>query len=172
MNRTQPETSQDVFLLSLSGAFDPKPLLGTRAYEGGAQLSPDGRWLAYASNESGQFEIYVRPFPALDRLWQVSEGGGTQLRWSATGREVFYRGGPTLMAVSFDGRTSEPVMGKPQTLFRDEYDLGLGVTIPNYDVTPDGRFLMLRRDPSGGHLRIVLNWTEELKRLMAKPSAP
>jgi hypothetical protein len=134
-------------------------------------LSPDGRWLAYASNESGQFEIHVRRFPELDRQWQVSEGGGTQPRWSATGREIYYRGGPTLTAVPFDGRVEEPVMGKPQALFRDEYDLGLGATLANYDVTPEGRFLMLRRDAQGGHLRIILNWTEALKRELAKAAA-
>jgi hypothetical protein len=171
VTRVQPETAGDVFLLSLSRAFAPRPLLSSRAYEGGAQLSPDGRWLAYASNESGQFEIHVRRFPELDRQWQVSEGGGTQPRWSATGREIYYRGGPTLTAVPFDGRAEEPVMGKPQALFRDEYDLGLGATLANYDVTPEGRFLMLRRDAQGGHLRIILNWTEELKRKLVKAAA-
>jgi Tol biopolymer transport system component len=88
-------------------------------------LSPDNRWLAYASNESGQFEILVRRFPQPDRQWQVSEGGGTQLRWSVSGREIYYRGGSAVMAVPFDGRTTEPVMGRPQPLFRDEYHLGL-----------------------------------------------
>ena len=172
VNRAQAETSSDVFLLSLKGAFEPRPLVSTRAFEGGAELSPDGRWLAFASNESGRFEIYVRRFPELDRQWQVSEGGGTQLRWSAAGREIYYRGDLNMMAVAFDGTAREPVMGKPRALFRDEYELGLGVTIANYDVTPDGRFLMLRRDPQAGHLRIVLNWTEELKRVLAKAGGP
>jgi hypothetical protein len=62
-------------------------------------------------------------------------------------------------------------MGKPQALFRDEYDLGTGTTIANYDVTPEGRFLMLRRDAQGGHLRIILHWTEELKRKLVKAAA-
>jgi Tol biopolymer transport system component len=171
VNRIQPETVGDVLLLSMSGAFEPRPLIATRAYEGGAQLSPDGRWLVYASAESGQSEIQVRRYPALDRQWPVSEGGGFQPRWSASGREIYYRGGPTLTAVSFDGSRSEPVIGKPTALFRDEYDLGQGITIANYDVTPDGRFLMLRRDVQGGHLRIVLNWTEELKQILAQGGA-
>jgi Tol biopolymer transport system component len=164
--RLLPESSADIYLFSLSGAFEPRPLISSPAYEGGPQLSPDRHWLIYASNESGQFEIYIRRFPELDRQWQVSEGGGTQPRWSRTGREIYFRGRGFVMAVSFDGSSSEPVMGKPQALFRDEYDLGTGITTANYDVTPDGRFLMLRREAGGGHLRIVLNWTEELKRLV------
>ena len=60
------------------------------------------------------------------------------------------------------------MIGKPTAFFKDEYDLGQGITVANYDVTPDGRFLMLRRDAQGGQLRIVLNWTEELKQILAK----
>jgi serine/threonine-protein kinase len=168
VTRLQPATSFDVFLLSLDGAFEPRPLVSTRAYEGGAQLSPDGRWLGYVSNETGRFEIYLRRFPELDRQWQVSEGGGTQLRWSVNGRAIYFRSGANLMAVPFEGDAAEPAMGKPTELFRDEYDMGIAGTNANYDVTADGRFLMLRREPGGGHLRIVLNWTEELKRALAQ----
>jgi serine/threonine-protein kinase len=106
--RIQPETSGDVFLMSISGKFQPRPLLVTSAYEGGAQLSPDGRWMVYQSNESGQFEIYVRRYPALDRAWQVSEGGGVQPRWSSTSREIYYRGGQHLMADAFDASVCAP----------------------------------------------------------------
>jgi hypothetical protein len=170
VTRILPGTAGDVCLLSLSGAFPPRSLVATNAYEGGAQLSPDSRWLVFVSNEAGQPEIYVGRFPGVDRKWQVSEGGGTQPRWSANGREIYYRNGVVLTAVAFDGTMAEPRLGRPQALFEDEYDLGLGNTITNYDVTPDGRFLMLRREPSGGHLRIVLNWTEELKERLAEAS--
>ncbi len=163
----QPETSGDVFLMSISGKFQPKALIATAAYEGGAQLSPDGRWLLYQSNESGRPEIYVRRYPALDRRWQVSEGGGVQARWSGTGREIYYRGGRHMMAVAFDARAAEPGFGKPAALFADEYDYGQNASIPNYDVTRDGRFIMLRRGTQGGHLQVVTNWTEELKRAIA-----
>lgn len=112
-----------MFLLSISSAFEPRPLVATRAYEGGAQLSKDGRWLVHVSNESGQSEIYVRRYPALDRRWQVSEGSGLQ-RWSASGREIYYRDGTNVMAVPFDGSGGEPAVGKPTALFKDEYDLG------------------------------------------------
>jgi hypothetical protein len=89
------------------------------------------------------------------------------VRWSPTGRELYYRGGGQLMAVSFDGSRGEPSLGKPVPLFADVYDFGQGLSIPNYDVTPEGRFLMLRRGTQGGTLRVVLNWTEELKRTLA-----
>jgi len=165
--RIQPETSGDIFLMSISGKFQPKPLLVTPAYEGGAQLSPDGRWMVYQSNESGQPEIYVRRYPALDRAWQVSEGGGVQPRWSSTSREIYYRGGQHMMAATFDASGAEPAFGKPVALFTDEYDFGQNVSIANYDVTRDGRFIMLRRGTRGGRLRAVINWTEELKHVLA-----
>ena len=169
--RIQPETSGDVFLMSISGKFQPKPLLVTPAFEGGAQLSPDARWMVYQSNESGQFEIYVRRYPALDRAWPVSEGGGVQPRWSSTSREIYYRGGQQMMAAAFDASGAEPAFGKPVALFTDEYDFGLNVSIANYDVTRDGRFIMLRRGTHGGRLRAVINWTEGLKHVMAAGGA-
>jgi hypothetical protein len=162
-----PETSGDVFLMSMSGAFEPKPLVVTPAYDGGAQLSPDGRWLLYQSDASGQSEIYVRRYPALDRQWQVSEGGGVQGRWSRDNREIYYRGGGRIFAVSLAASGGEPVFGKPTALFRDDYDFGGGASIANYDVTPDGRFIMIRRGANGGKLHLVANWTEELKRILA-----
>jgi eukaryotic-like serine/threonine-protein kinase len=169
--RLMPETAGDLYLMSVTGAFPPKPVVETRAYEGSPHLSPDGRWLLYQSNASGRPEIFVRRYPEGDRAWQVSEGGGVQVRWSPTGREVFYRGGGRIMAVAFDGKGPEPVLGKPQGLFADVYDFGQGLSIPNYDVTRDGRFLMLRRSTEGGTLRVVLNWTEELKRTLAQGGA-
>lgn len=165
--RIQPESAGDIFLLSISGKFPPKPLLVTPAYEGGAQLSPNGRWLAYQSNTSGQPEIYLRRYPTMDHQWQVSEGGGVQARWSSTGREIYYRDGQHMMAVALDDSAAEPVFGKPSGLFADEYDFGQGISVADYDVTRDGRFIMLRRGTHGGNLRVVINWTEELKQILA-----
>jgi serine/threonine protein kinase/Tol biopolymer transport system component len=165
--RVSPETSGDVFLMSMSGAFEPKPLIVTPAYEGGAQLSPDGRWLLYQSDASGRAEIYVRRYPALDRQWQVSEDGGVQPRWSRNNREIYYRGGGHLVAASLDASGAEPVFGKPTALFTDDYDFGPGASIANYDVTRDGRFIMIRRGANGGKLRVIVNWTEELKQILA-----
>jgi Tol biopolymer transport system component len=165
--RIQPETSGDVFLMSISGAFEPKPLIATPAYEGGAQLSPDGRFLLYQSNASGQAEIYVRRWPAMDRQWQVSEGGGVQARWNGSSREIYYRSRQRIVAVPMAVSGAELAFGKPTALFADEYDFGQGVSIANYDVTRDGRFVMLRRGPNGGKLRAVVHWTEELRQTLA-----
>ncbi len=165
--RVRPETSADIFLMSLTGAFDPKPLVTTPAYEGGPELSPDGHWLLYQSDASGRPEIYVRRFPALDRQWQVSEGGGVQARWNRQSREIYYRNDRHILAVNLNASGAEPVFSKPTALFTDEYDFGRGISIANYDVGPDGRFLMLRRDASNGSLRAVINWTEELKQILA-----
>ncbi len=169
--RIQAESSADVVLMSLSGAFPPKPLIVTPGYDGGAQLSPDGRWLLYQSDVSGRTEIYVARYPALDRRWQVSEGGGVQGRWSRNSREIYYRGGTHIAAVALDAGGAEPAFGKPTALFADDYQIGAGVSIPNYDVTPDGRFIMIRSGLNGGTLRVVLNWTEELKRILAAGGA-
>jgi eukaryotic-like serine/threonine-protein kinase len=169
--RIQPETSGDIFLMSISGKFQPKPLLVTPAYEGGAQLSPDRRWMLYQSNKTGQPEIYVRRYPAIDREWQVSEGGGVQARWSSTSREIYYRSGQRMMAVALHPSGGEPAFGKPTPLFADEYDFGQNISIANYDVTRDGRFIMLRRGTHGSSLRVVTHWTEELKQILAAGGA-
>ncbi len=172
VTRIRPETSADVFLMSISGAFVPKPLIVTPAYDGGAQLSPDGRWLLYQSDASGRPEIYVRRYPELDRQWQVSEGGGVQGRWSRNSREIYYRSSAKhIVAVALDAAGAEPVFGKPAALFADDYHFGRGASIANYDVTPDGRFIMIRRGANGGKLRVVVNWTEELKKILAAGGA-
>ncbi|HSC26170.1 MAG TPA: protein kinase, partial [Vicinamibacterales bacterium] len=160
--RAQPDTAGDIFLMSLTGTFEPRALIDTRAYEGGPQLSPDGRWLLYQSNASGTAEIFVRRYPELDRAFQVSAGGGAQPRWNPATMEVCYRSGGRIVAVPFDGRSTEPIIGTPQRLFADEYEFGQGISIPNYDITRDGRFLMLRRGDRSGTLRAALHWTEEL----------
>jgi hypothetical protein len=167
-SRISPEGAADIVLMSISGKFPPKALIATPAYEGGAQLSRDGRWLVYVTSESGRLETAVRRYPSLDRAFRVSSGLGVQPRWRADGREIYYRDGENMVAVSFDGSRDEPVIGKPVALFKDDYDLGQGVTIAAYDVARDGRFILLRRDAKGAGLSLVLNWTEELKEIIAR----
>ncbi|MEO8502506.1 MAG: protein kinase [Acidobacteriota bacterium] len=167
VGRIQPKTAGDLFLMSISGAFPPRQLLATPAYEGAAELSPDLRWVVYQSNASGAPEIYIGRYPALERAWQVSEGGGAQPHWSRNGAEIYYRGGGKMMAATFDGSAGEPRLGRPTALFVDEYDFGPGISSPNYDVTSDGGFILLRRSQASGRLHLVLNWSDELRRIIA-----
>jgi hypothetical protein len=164
--RLSTETSGDIYQASLDGDSEVRPILQTPAYDGSAMLSPDGHWLAYTSNDSGQMEVYLRPFPAPDQRWQVSTDGGTQPVWNPNGQEIFYRSGDKMMAVSVSTGTV-PTLADPQVLFEQPFAFGSGITIPNYDVSADGqRFLMIKEDANASRLNVVLNWTEELKRLV------
>ena len=152
-----------------------RPLLETRFEERGGVLSPDDRWLAYESNSSGTFEVYVRPFPNVgDGQWQVSTGGGVQALWSHDGRELFYiapDGALMVVAVSPAGNAWRA--GAPATLSeRPYYTGGDNFVSRHYDITADGkRFIMVKEafgDQAGNtqNLVVVQNWTEELKRLV------
>ena len=175
-----PEGNDDIGLVAVNGKTaegtpgkDVRPLLQTMFAEANPALSPDGRWLAYQSDESGREEIYVRPFPDVDAgRWQVSTGGGIQASWARSGRELFYRNGPALMAVPVQTGTGF-VAGTPKALFQGPYFGGPGGR--SYDVAPDGqRFLFLKPGPAGGsgptprpRITIVENWSEELRRLVS-----
>jgi Tol biopolymer transport system component len=162
--RQTAETSGDVYVLSLRGDATPHPIVKSPGYDGGAQFSPDGRWLAYVSNESGRLQIYVRPFPGPDRSWPVSTHGGTHPQWNPSGRELFYRDGNKMMAVDVSATGSSLVLSSPRLLFEQRYSFGNAQTTANFDVARDGqRFLMVKTDSAGGRLNVVLNWFEELK---------
>lgn len=102
---------------------------------------------------------------ALEDLCALEPGPGGALY--SQGKEIFYRSEKRIVAVPTDASDAEPEFGKPTVLFADDYDFGHGLSIANYDVTPDGRFIMLRRGANGGKLRVVVNWTEELKQILA-----
>ena len=136
-------------------------------------LSPDGRWLAYQSDETGRIEVFIRPFPNTDEgKWQVTSGGGTAPLWARNGRELFYLSSDNFMtAVSV---TTSPTvsLGDPSPLFplsRGMLSIATWYYTP-WDVGPDGRFIMVRgvgeaRD-AAAPLIVVENWLEELKTLV------
>jgi serine/threonine-protein kinase len=164
--RSSDETSFDIYVVPLTGGATPTPIVKTAAYEGGARVSPDGRWIIYVSNESGRNEIYLRAFQGPDRRWQVSTDGGTQAVWNPNGREIFYRSGNRMMAVELT-TTPNVVLSAPQVLFESRYAFGSGITIANYDVSRDGqRFVMVKDESTAGRLNVVLNWFDELRRLV------
>jgi serine/threonine protein kinase/Tol biopolymer transport system component len=163
--RQNAQTSRDVYVLSLDGRSGPRPVVNAPAYEGGAQFSPDGHWMTYASDESGQMQVYVRPFPGPERRWQVSTEGGTQPLWGRTGREIFYRLGNKMMVVEVSSRV-DLTLSQPRQLFEQRY-VFQNVSLANYDLSGDGqRFLMVKDEAGSGRLNVVLNWTNELKRLV------
>ena len=120
-----------------------------------AAFSPGGRWLADKSEVSGRNEIYVQPFPGPGKRRMISTKGGITPVWSRDGRELFYSGEGSVMAVSFsDAPNVDP--GEPKRLFEAEGE---------FDVAPDGRFLMIRYVKPRS-FNVVLNWFEELERLV------
>jgi len=144
--------------------WEPHEFLATPDSELVPKLSPDGRYVAYVSNESGEEEVYVQPFPEGGRRWTVSTNGGRQPRWSRDGSELFYlEGDTTLMAVEVS-TAGEFSAGAPQRLF-EHPGLGAGLQYPRYDLSRDGqRFLAV--EPVGGEtgqtappaIRVVQNW--------------
>jgi hypothetical protein len=162
---------RDIHVMTLDGQRKTEPLIHGPANELWAEVSPDGKWVVYDSDESGQFEVYVRPYPDAyqGRRWQVSAEGGRQPVWSRDGRELYYRDfSGALMAVPV-AAGSGFVPGRPIRLFDGAGYIGAGAHGGGrtYDVSPDGdRFLMVRATAQGATpLVVVLNWFEELKRL-------
>jgi Tol biopolymer transport system component len=162
----RPETNWDIGVLRLGdSAPEMQPFLQTEFSEGAPAFSPDGRWLAYTSDESGRTEVYVQPYPGPGGKWQISTQGGTEPAWNPQGGELFYRSGERMMAVEV---TTEGTFsaGAPRILFEGPY-VPTPVTFPNYDVSPDGqRFLMLKAGEQGQtatQINVVQNWFEELK---------
>jgi serine/threonine-protein kinase len=158
----------DILALRLRQDTVSVPLVATGLGEYGPTLSPEGRWMAYTSNETGSDEIYVVPFPnAADAKWPVSVGGGTEPLWSRDGRELFYRNGQgDMVAVRVE---TQPVFstGATSVLFSDT-DYRRNVVHREYDVTADGeRFIMVRPMGVGVESRLILvqNFFEELRRI-------
>jgi eukaryotic-like serine/threonine-protein kinase len=170
--------NNDIVITTMSPPAKTTALIQTPYSEGNGMISPDGRWLAYTSNESGRNEIYVRPFPAVDQgRWQVSIEGGSEARWSSSGKELFFMSGggpvprflwaaPILDSKVF--KADKPVvMSKPSA-----------ATAAAYDVAPDGRFLFHVAASAAAtvgelpHMVLVQNWIEELKSRMSSTSTP
>jgi Tol biopolymer transport system component len=158
----------EVVLLDLAGRADLEVLLEGDASFGNPELSPNGRFLAYSSDESGLNEVYVRPFPELQaRRWQISSGGGSRPLWSRDGREIFFLDGSgSFTAVPVTAREGELLIGRSEVLFKMAYYSTLGGR--PYDVSLDGkRFLMIKavqaETEPGNRIVYVQNWFDELR---------
>ena len=169
-NGGDPKTGTDVMQLRLDGAHQITPLVQTSFTERNGEISPDGRWLAYEANDSGTFEIYVRPFPDVAKgRWQVSTGGGRQPLWARSGQELFYLApsGAVMRVGVARGATWAATV--PAKLIEGRYFTAGPQGSRSYDVAPDGRRFLMIKDAStdkaaAPQLILVQNWFEELKR--------
>jgi serine/threonine-protein kinase len=164
-SRNAPDGSTELFAVAMADGTATTLLRGRHPFLG-AEFSPDGRWLAYASSESGQLEVYVTDFPAARFKVKVSTDGGFAPVWAPSGRELFYVNGTSMMAAAV--RLSPSIgFGRAIRLF-DDVDLAVG-NVTTYSVAPDGRFLLVEEgQPEITHRRqltLILNWFEELNRL-------
>jgi dipeptidyl aminopeptidase/acylaminoacyl peptidase len=170
-----PKTGGDQWVLPLGAEKKPLPLLQTQFQEGHPQIAPNGKWIAYQSNESGRAEIYVRPFPGGDGKWQVSTAGGTFMRWRADSAELFYLTAGSLgKLMSVNVNTAGPTFeyGDPIELFDSGYiNFQHGLNYHTYAVSPDGqRFLIprpesaLEGDAPPAPITVVTNWTRAFPR--------
>jgi Tol biopolymer transport system component len=166
--RNTPDGGRHLWVTPISDISKERSILRTRSAIESARVSRDGRWVAYISNESGRFEVYVQPFDGGGSKFQISTDGGMEPLWSAGGNELFYRNGAKMMVANV--RTAPAFSADtPRMLFEKPF---FGPTIPTgtFGVSADGRrFLMLEpvaAETPVTEIQIVLNWAEELKRLV------
>lgn len=160
----------EVRIIDVDGDRKQRPLLQGSFNIGGAKFSPNGRWIAYVSDESGRNEVYLRSYPDAGARIQVSVEGGAEPVWSKSGQELFFRNGDQTMAATL-GLSQSPLVGKPQLLFSryapdDSSGPAYGMAA-SYDVAFDGRFIMEKYNQETAQLpapRVILNWFDELKR--------
>lgn len=158
----------NIWLLPMSGEQKPRPFFQSKFDETEPAFSPDGRWLAYVSDESSRPEVYVQPFPGPGAKYTISTEGGTEPIWARSGRELFFRNGDRMMAVSigtqsgFNASTPKLLFAESQPFVRTAGRIGY-----DYDVSPDGQhFIILmagKEEQSASQINVVLNWFEELK---------
>jgi Tol biopolymer transport system component len=162
VQRLDPVTSADLYSTPAKGGA-LTPILKTKAYEAAAQVSPDGKWMVYVSDESGRMNVYLRPYGGAEQKLTVSSQGGTHPTWSVDGRRIFYRFGDQMFAVDVT-MAPEVHLSEPHVLFEKRFGFGQSITLANHSLSHDGReFLMVEESPGGRHLDLVLNWLQTLK---------
>jgi Tol biopolymer transport system component len=157
----RPNTGRDILLFTPGGG-PAVPWLASAYEESAPHISPDGRWLAYVSNQSGHDEVYVKSIAEPDRVFAISQGGGAEPVWNSNSRELFYRNSAGLMIAAFDGTSS--AASRPRLLFKGDFAAGT-IDASNYDVMPDGqRFLMIQRQSQAPTtLHVLMNWFDRAR---------
>ena len=164
-----PNTSGDIYRLDLEGTPTATAFLQTPFNERNSRLSPDGKWLAYVSDESGRDEVYIQAFPQGGSKLQVTSSGGDQPVWPRDGYKLFVRASGSIQEVPFRSGPT-PSIGAITTLFTDRYENRQAGGHTGYDVFPDGRFLMIQSQALPGsreEIVVVVNWIEEVKKQLA-----
>ena len=168
--QSHPSNREDIWILPIEGKPTPSLFIGTRFNEHDPMFLPDGKWIAYISDETGRYEVYVQPFPGPGKRWQISTAGGMSPLWAPNGRELFYRNGNKMMVVAVH---TEPAFSaeKPKLLFENASLVQSWEGWTEFDITRDGQqFVMIQK---GEHstpptkLHVILNWFEEIKRKAA-----
>jgi hypothetical protein len=160
---------RDIFLAPTESLGAMRPFIESPANEEGPEISPNGRWLAYHSDESRRREVYVRPIPGPGARVQVSVSGGSQPRWSSDGKTLFYRG-PRYIASATITESPQFAVVKRDSLFVDDYDRSPG---PGWDVFPSGReFLMLKGRMQPRRIYVIVNWRQLLDQSDGTKAAP
>jgi serine/threonine-protein kinase len=163
--RTGRGTQTDIWVRPMDGASPATPYLATEYNESAPAISPDGRWIAYASNESGALEVYVRPHPDTGRSWQISAGGGDLPVWSRDGRELFFTNDTKMMVASIDISIETTFRAAaPVELFEGGFSIGRQ---RDFDIAPDGRFIAVGlsgEDSGREEIRLLLDWHAAMMR--------
>jgi DNA-binding winged helix-turn-helix (wHTH) protein/Tol biopolymer transport system component len=166
---TSAETKMDLWVMptGTSGGSKPAPLLVSAFNEFQAQISPDGRWIAYASDESGRWEVYVQAFPGLGAKRAISAGGGSEPQWRRDGRELFYLSDDGVL-MSVDVTPGEPLqVSRPTTLFRTPIPIAGEMYTRRNHYIPDAdgrRFLLTAASDAQEAITVLVNWTARLRR--------
>jgi eukaryotic-like serine/threonine-protein kinase len=151
----------DIWYRSMSGDTTPRPIAATKAIENMARISPDGRWVAYSTDESGPYQVVVQPFPGPGPRVQVSVNGGTEPVWAHDGRRLFYRANRKIMVADLSTADGLTVTSRT-ALFDDDFELA-SAPHANYDVAPDDRHLLLLRSSDTPQMMLVHHWVDELR---------
>ena len=155
--------------MALEGDEEPELFLTTKFIEYGGRISPDGRWITYGSNESGSWEVYVRPFPSGRGEWQISSGGerATYPTWSSDQKQIFYRTALGMSAASVETAGDTFRAKRPETLFETRF-IDLFPSL-DYDVAPGSEYLVMFQGSNSAdtidHVVMVTNWFDELERM-------
>jgi len=172
-HQRSPDSGLDIGVLSMEGTHQSRLIIHGPSHESRPAMSPDSRWIAYQSNASGRWEVYVQPFPTLDSRWQISTDGGVSPIWGSDSRELFYRRGSAVMRVAIEASARAFNYGTPAMLIDGPYvpEEETPSVGRSYDVGPDGlRFVMIKeqaqgtREAGAAPIVVIRNWVSEVER--------